>query len=89
MPVTLSEPAPVPVVVNINTDVADTDARVPTRWIKVVVPAGKTRTVAEFRMRGNQKGEPLARLDITLSAPKNAVVGDGWGVFTVYDDDEG
>ncbi|GAB3255588.1 hypothetical protein GCM10027456_32220 [Kineosporia babensis] len=87
IPVNLSRPSSVPVVVNVDTNIMYGEGRVPAKWVKVTFPAGKTKAVAEIRMRGNRKAEPLARLDMTLSAPRNAIVGDPWGILTVYDDD--
>ncbi|MBB2902299.1 hypothetical protein FHR75_003130 [Kineococcus radiotolerans] len=88
MPLTLSRRSKVPVTVEVDTAAAAVDGRVAARWRHVTIPAGSlTGRVVVPLVGDDVAGEALARLTVTLSVPRGAVVGDGFGTLSVYDDD--
>lgn len=87
VPVVLSHASPVPVTVNLDTGVDAYDDRVPAVWVPVTVPAGATTATARFTIHGNNVPDEPATFHVTLSAPVNALVGDGWGTVQLLDDD--
>ncbi len=89
MPLVLSHPSTVPVTVNVDTGVDNDDARFPSVWKQVTIPAGARTASVALTVDGNTETDPTTTLHVTLSAPTNAIVGDGWGNLQLLDDDFG
>ncbi|MEZ0491869.1 hypothetical protein AB2L28_06410 [Kineococcus sp. TBRC 1896] len=90
MPLTLSHRSKVPVTVDVDTTGAAFDGRVPAASTRVTIPAGRLTGSVTVPLTGDDvPEEPQARFTVTIATPREAVVGDGFGLLTVFDDDAG
>ncbi len=88
MPLTLSHRSAVPVTVDVDTAAAALDGRIPAAWTRVTIPAGALTGSAVVPLTGDTvPEEQQARFTVTIATPRGAVVGDGFGTLTVFDDD--
>ncbi len=53
----------------------------------LTIPAGQTSKTFTVAVNGDRLAEPSERFAVTLSAPTNASIGDGFGVGTIIDDE--
>jgi hypothetical protein len=90
MPLTLSHRSTVPVTVDVDTAGAAFDGRIPATSTRVTIPAGTLTGSVVVPLTGDDFAEePQARFTVVLATPREAVVGDGFGQLTVFDDDAG
>lgn len=88
MPLTLSHRSAVPVTVDVDTAGAALDGRIPAAWTRVTIPAGALTGSVVVPLTGDTvPEEQQARFTVTIATPREAVVGDGFGTLTVFDDD--
>ena len=88
MPLVLSRRSTVPVTVEVDTAAAALDGRITPTWTHVTIPAGRLTGSVVVPVIGNDVvNDAQARFTVTLSVPRHAVVGDGFGTLSVYDDD--
>ncbi|MFD0485262.1 hypothetical protein ACFQ46_21920 [Kineococcus sp. GCM10028916] len=74
--------------VEVDTAAAALDGRITPTWTHVTIPAGRLTGSVVVPVAGDDVvNDAQARFTVTLSVPRHAVVGDGFGTLSVHDDD--